>query len=117
MRPAQLCKRTAMANRSADHIEEAEDVRLAGAVRPDHHGRVGQVVDLEVGQGAEALDVDRLDHGGCAVTAKRLQPGRPGARSCALLRWRRPVRRYARSAGSRGRPPPASGLALAAGGT
>ena len=45
----------------AHHLEEPHEVGLAGTVRADHHGDVGQVVDPEVGQGAEALDVDGLD--------------------------------------------------------
>lgn len=51
------------------HVQLPRVAPIARAVRADHHGRVGQALDLEVGEGAEALDVDGLDgvHGGLSI--------------------------------------------------
>ena len=43
------------------HLEEADEVGLAGAVGTDQHGRLGQTSDLDISQGAETFDVDGFD--------------------------------------------------------
>lgn len=43
------------------HLEETDEVGLAGAVGTDQYGRLGQTSDLDVSQGAETFDADGFD--------------------------------------------------------
>ena len=43
------------------HLEEADEIGLARTVGADQDGRVGQARQLNIGQGPEAADVNRVD--------------------------------------------------------